>query len=86
VAIFSKSKKLKMFNALRKPFYTPPAHCIMSYCEFAKASARRLRQFVFPENSPAIYGWVNVPPTIKSRQERKKFNPTFPPCNRIRAS
>ena len=27
----------------RKPFYTPPAPCIMSFCEFAKASARRLR-------------------------------------------
>jgi prepilin-type N-terminal cleavage/methylation domain-containing protein len=26
-----------------KPFYTPPAPCIMSVCEFAKASARRLR-------------------------------------------
>ena len=28
---------------LLKPFYTPPAPCIMSVFEFAKASARRLR-------------------------------------------
>jgi hypothetical protein len=27
----------------RKPFCTPPAQCIMSVYEFAKASARRLR-------------------------------------------
>jgi hypothetical protein len=33
--------KAKTFK--RKPFYTPPARCIMSHCEFAKASARRLR-------------------------------------------
>ena len=28
---------------LLKPFYTPPAHCIMSHCGFAKAHTRRLR-------------------------------------------
>jgi len=32
-----------LFSLKRKPFYTPPAHCIMSVCEFAKASARGLR-------------------------------------------
>jgi prepilin-type N-terminal cleavage/methylation domain-containing protein len=31
-------------GTLRKPFYTPPASYIMSFCEFAKASARHLRQ------------------------------------------
>jgi hypothetical protein len=31
------------FNSFRELFYAPPAHCIMSVCEFAKASARRLR-------------------------------------------
>jgi hypothetical protein len=31
------------FGHLLKPFYTPPFACIMSVCEFAKASARRLR-------------------------------------------
>jgi hypothetical protein len=24
------------FKPLRKPFYTPPANCMMSFCEFAK--------------------------------------------------
>ena len=40
--IFSRRSSI-FLQSFRKPFYTPPARCIMSVCEFAKASARRLR-------------------------------------------
>ncbi len=36
-------REVVKFILRRKPFYMPPAHCIMSCCEFAKASARCLR-------------------------------------------
>ena len=41
-----------------KPFYPPPAPCIMSVCEFAKASARRLRH----------ERWSGFPGNIRSRR------------------
>jgi len=32
---FDKKEAVIFLNLLRKPFYTPPAPCIMSVCEFA---------------------------------------------------